>query len=221
MDTKTPEKTSPEYATWKDDLIKRIRERSTKPTSQLRKEYAEQTIAGYHPDQSYPIQYFLSYYFANPQLGVSTLDDYYKYHTKTDQEKDDHMITSADLLDLHVSSLDDFLKTGIPGHHSRRTGALLKKVSNGLLWALDIEGRKERDENPRGGYGFLYWKAKLNDATLTRDNKQKMIVINQILGSIHANDTGGDPLAGNYLVRDLLFERRNKVEELLNLLSDL
>lgn len=230
MSEEKPQKSTPEYQAWKDEFMRKIRERSGKSSSQLRKEYAEKEIEKLTQDATRDtvyarlikehggaVPYFLSINLANPDLGTQTLEDYFAYHAKEDAERDKNMITSADLLNLHLSELNDYLQSGIGGFHSRKTDTLLHKVTTGLLWILDIQGQRERVDNPHGGFGFLYWHDKLKQA---KDDREKMILINSTLGAVHAHDTGGDPKAGNILIRDLRYGDRRDVTQLLAFFSN-
>lgn len=128
------------------------------------------------------------------------------------------MITSMDLYLLHQASLDDFEKSGIGGYKSEETVALLDKTSRGLSWALEKEAQREKGS--QGGFGFQTWLERLQKIP-ENDTRERMITINQILGAIHANYTGGEPRAAGFLVRDLLFEGYQEVNDLLSFLSNL
>jgi len=158
MVAKNPELTSSEYAAWRDSLTRKIKERSAKPTSQLRREYAEHEIAvhklaisqnnaeGRRIKKSYqgdPVRYFLSYYLAHPKLGISTLEDYYKYHEGEDHNRDHNMITSVDEKRVEKVSRDEFRKQTNErrsGDHSRLLDISSRKLH--FKPHIDLRGKR-------------------------------------------------------------------------------
>lgn len=110
----------------------------------------------------------LPYYLHHPELRVKTLEDYFNHHAQEDRERDTNMITSEDLLDLHLSELKDYKESGQPGFYSRRTVKLLGKVESGILWALRVAS--EQMDHYGGGFAFAHWSEKLKKA---QDERKK------------------------------------------------
>lgn len=220
-----------EHEAWKQNFIREIRERSAKSNSQLRREYAEREIQedyeslrtgrGVYIQERYggsPENHFLAYYHAHPDMGVVTLDDYFAYHAAEDAEMDSNMITSADLLDLHLSELRDFEEFGQGKFYSRRTERLLNRVIDGLIWGIDYEA--SRSKNPFQHIGLPSYKGKLLKAQSLAD---QMIVIHEVLNAIHQYAIGPEATGALLIVRDLRWagrEWRGAARKFLDFLRD-
>jgi hypothetical protein len=190
-------------------FIEEIRERSRKSSAVLREE-AIKREGGIPPSM-------LRYYLSHPQFGIKTSEDYLKYFSEEDRERDAHMITSADLLDLYTSELTDFKKSGEPGFYMRRTEQLIDKVADGFIWATDanirfaikqarvLDSSKNDEELKEGLWYFIaktlphYSKALVTSTTY----KDKLKNIHVMLNAVHFYAEGSFANGAQNLVRDL------------------
>lgn len=226
-----------DHELWRQNFIREIRERSAKRNSQFRREYADRVIHrerqrveegklfpselanyGGNPEE-FPVNVFLAYYHSHPALGVFTLDDYFAYHAFDDTEMDKHLITSADLLDLHLSELKDFKEFGQGGLYSWRTDRVIDRVVDGLVWGIDYEA--SHTENPFEHILLPDYKRKLLTAPSALE---RIIIIHKLLNAIHQWAVTDDEATGALLlIRDLRWiclERREAAREFLDFLSN-
>jgi hypothetical protein len=120
-------------ALMREHQIQQIRERSGLSFSGLRqREHTRLSQAGVNLDPS-----------LKDWCGPSADEEY-------DTVRDRNMITSADVLDLHLSELRDSGTFG-PGIHSERTLGLATRVAMGFVWTIDNEPEfaAQRSEHER------------------------------------------------------------------------
>lgn len=186
-------------------IIFQIRQRSMLSFSALRQiEYERLSQAGVKLDPSLKDFY-----------GASADEQY-------DTLRDSNMITSADVLDLHLSELKDSETYG-PRILSERTLGLAIRVAMGFVWTIDNEpefaARSSKHEKTvqesLKKSGFKTKAMNLRPKLLSTDVRVLIIAIHQVLGLDHKEGLPRSPL------KDLWFKDIEETHKFLNFLRDL
>lgn len=174
--------------------IKEIRDRSRIPTSEWRRRKYQNdvewrnSILEKSPD--------LADIYPAPIPPENFIDE--------DIQRDRNMITSADILDLHLAELRDFKTFNQPGILSKRTEELTHKVAQGLAWGIAADEKNIVDERV---------KLIREELLKTPNTSEVLVVLHRFLSMVHSMPYPRVP------VRDLYWQDVDDVKRFLDFLS--
>lgn len=175
--------------------IKEIRDRSRIPTSEWRKKAYLNSV---HLRDTYLAK------FPDHADGYNAPRPPEEFEQE-DQLRDQNMVTSADLLDLHLSELKDFKTFKQRGVLSERTEQLVKEVTAGLIWGIETD---------KVGEGDKRMKAINKRLTESTTPSNILVALHELLSLIHSLPFPRVP------VKDLYWQDKKVSEKFFDFLSN-
>jgi hypothetical protein len=173
----------------REGLVSWVKDSSSRTFAQGRRNQHEAILKFLKEHDMTPEQYGLKYLQqVDPEL-----------HKEEDELRDKNMVTSLDVLQLHLSELDDIKKFGQAGIHSARTEELALEVQWGIIFGVNMN----EQYSPLGAYKGSKDRPKQVEKLLdslrdARNSREVLIAVSWILSLSHSGFLSHIPLRDLY-----------------------